>query len=369
MFSNKNMLDFLIVGAGFYGSVLARELKNAGKKVKIIEKRDHIGGNCYTENVRGIHVHRYGPHYLHTNKKNVWEYVNRFADFHNNLPRIKASYKNNLYSFPVNLFTLNQIYGVKTPTEAAKLLESLRVDIPNPKNLEEFVISKVGKKLYSMFYEGYSTKQWNRHPSQIPASAGRRVPIRLTFDDSYHSDTTYQGLPINGYTALFENLLKGIDVELNVDFQQIKSNWRNEAKHLIYSGCIDAFYDFAFGKLDYRSLKHEVKTLENTDFQGTAQVNYTDMAVPYTRIIEHKHFQQNNQSLNHTVLTYEYPMDYDSVNEPFYPIGDEVNNAKYQQYKALLEPDVTIGGRLGTYKYIDMDDTVQMALIQANKLF
>jgi UDP-galactopyranose mutase len=364
------MLDFLIVGSGIYGSVLARELTDAGKKVRVLEKRNHIGGNCYTENVNGIHVHKYGPHYFHTNKKNVWNYVNRFADFTNYSPRVKVLHQSKLYSFPINLFTLHQLFGVTTPNEAKSVLESKQVPIENPQSLEEFVVSKVGWELYHIFYEGYSTKQWGCHPSKIPASVGRRIPIRYTMDDSYHSDTKYQGIPSDGYTAMFEEMLEDIDVELNVDFLQIKDQWRKEAKQLIYSGCIDSFYDCRFGKLDYRSLRHETQYHENLDFQGAAQINYADAKFAFTRVIEHKHFQHNAANLEHTVVTHEYPAEFDGTNEPFYPIGDDLNQGKYQQYKALLteEPDVTIGGRLGSYKYTDMDDVVQMALMQSQKL-
>lgn len=364
------MLDFLIIGSGLYGSVLARELTDAGKKVRVLEKRSHIGGNCYTENVDGIHVHKYGPHYFHTNKKNVWSYVNQFADFTNYSPRVKVLHRKKLYSFPINLFTLHQLFGVTTPDDAKRVLEEQRVPMQNPRNLEEFVVSKVGWELYRIFYEGYSTKQWGRHPSAIPASVGRRIPIRLSMDDSYHSDTKYQGFPEDGFTSMFDNMLRGIDLELNVDFLQIKSDWRKESKHLIYSGCIDSFFDYRFGKLDYRSLRHETQRFDDKDFQGCAQINHSDLETPFTRVVEHKHFQHNASTLSHTVVTHEYPVIFDGVNEPFYPIGDDTNQDKYQQYRDLLadEPDVTIGGRLGSYKYMDMDDVIQMALFQSQKI-
>lgn len=364
------MLDFLIVGSGLYGSVLAHELNKLNYRVRVIEKRDHIGGNCFTENIRDIHVHKYGPHYFHTNNKSIWDYVNKFTEFSNISPRVKVCHQDQLYSFPVNLFTLYQLYGVKTPNEAKLLLEHEREKITNPANMEEFVVSKIGWKLYRIFYEGYSTKQWGKHPSQIPASIARRIPIRFTMDDSYYLDSKYQGVPVKGYTDIFNNMLADIDVELNVNFNQFKSHWRNEAKHLIYTGCIDDFFDFQFGRLEYRSLKHDTQILEDTDFQGAIQINYTDLHIPYTRIIEHKHFQSNSADLKHTVVTHEYPENFDGSNDPFYPISDECNNTMYHKYRSLLchEPEITIGGRLGSYKYIDMDDTIAMALNQVKKL-
>ena len=360
--------DFLIVGAGLFGSVMARELTDSRFKVLILEKRNHIGGNCYTENVDGIHVHKYGPHYFHTNNTDVWKYVNKFTDFYTNLPRVKVSHENKLYSFPINLLTLHQIYGVKTPQEAKELLNNERVNILNPSNFEEYVISQVGWKLYHIFYEGYTTKQWGRHPSKLPASIARRIPIRYTMDDTYHSNAKYQGVPIDGYTKFFENLLSGINIELNVDFIGIKNNWRSMAKKLIYSGCIDSFFDYQFGNLEYRSLRHETKIVQG-DYQGSAQINYTDINVEYTRTIEHKHIQHEGSLFNHSVVTNEYPVEYDGKNEPFYPIGDMENNVKYNQYKKLLEKekDVIISGRLGKFKYIDMDFTINMALNQTIK--
>jgi UDP-galactopyranose mutase len=365
------MLDYLIVGSGLYGSVLARELTDCGKKVRVLEKRNHIGGNCYTENVRGIHVHKYGPHYFHTNKVSVWSYVNRFVNFYTNVPRVKAKYRERLYSFPVNLMTLHQVYGVNTPSEAQAILSQVKEPIDNPKNFEEFVVSKVGWDLYRMFYEGYTTKQWGRHPRELPAYIAKRIPIRFTANDTYHEDAFYMGIPMNGYTELFERLLKDIDIELNTDFFAYKTGWwRSKAKHLIYSGCIDQFYDYRFGRLEYRSLRQETQVIKNHDFQGTAQINYSDLDIPYTRIIEHKHIQYNGSNISDTVVTHEYPEEYDGRNEPFYPINSDSNQAIYRQYKNLLdgEKDVTIGGRLGAYRYMDMDDVIQMALIQADKL-
>jgi UDP-galactopyranose mutase len=365
------MLDYLIVGSGLYGTVMAYELAARGKKVKILERRDHIGGNCYTENVGGIHVHRYGPHYFNTNKMNVWRYVNNFVDFYTSLPRVKVNYEGKLYSFPINLLTLHQMYGVKTPAEAEELIKKLRKDVPNPANFEQFVISQVGFQLYQTFYEGYTIKQWGRHPRELPASIAKRIPIRTTMDDTYHGSSQFQGVPLKGYTELFEVMLDGIDVELNADFFAHKAGWwRHHAKHLIYSGCVDAFFDYRFGRLDYRSLRHESHTHQNCDFQGTAQVNYTSKDVPYTRIIEHKHIQYEGHRIPDTIVTYEYPQEFDGKNEPFYPINDQTNEKMFGQYQELMREttDVTFGGRLGTYKYLDMDDVIQMALIHSARL-
>lgn len=357
------MFDYLIVGSGIFGSVCARELTDLGYKCLVLEKRDHIGGNCYTENIDGINVHRYGPHIFHTSDKKVWDYINRFADFNNFSYRPKVNYKGKLYSFPINLMTLYQVYGVTTPDEAFRKLEDIKVSIENPKNLEEWILSQVGPELYNMFVKGYTKKQWKRDPKDLPASIIRRLPIRLSFDDNYFEDT-YSGIPIGGYTQIFENLLKGIEVKLNTDYFENREYFDSIGKKIIYTGPIDKFYSYEYGKLDYRSLRFETVSLNMSDYQGVACVNYTDEEVPFTRIVEHKHFEFGKQK--NTVITFEYP---ESSGEPYYPINDNKNNEIYKKYKNLMgkETKYIFGGRLADYKYYDMHQVIASALTKVSK--
>lgn len=360
--------DYLIVGAGFYGSVIAHELHKKNKKVLVVDKRDHIGGNAYTKKIEGIDVHMYGIHLFHTNNKHVWDYVSQFTDFYNCTPRIKVNYKNKIYSFPINLMTLHQVYGVVTPEEAQIKLASLVKECPKPANLEEWIVSQVGQELYEIFVKGYTTKQWGKPPHELPASIIKRLPIRLFYDDTYHHNAKYQGIPVDGYTPIFEKMLEGIDVKLNYDFLSVKNNWTDIADYLVYSGPIDAFFDHCYGRLEYRGLRHESKVLDGS-YQGCAQINFTDEEVPYTRIIEHKFIQPYNTS-DKTVVTWEYATDVSEGIEPFYPVTIEVNNQIYDKYVELSKTltNVKIGGRLGKYVYIDMDQTIAMALNDVEKL-
>jgi UDP-galactopyranose mutase len=355
------MYDYLIVGAGLFGSICARELTNDGKKVLVIDKRNHIGGNCYTSNEGGINVHTYGPHIFHTNNKQVWDYINQFVEFNHFTYRPKVKYDNNIYSFPINLMTLYQIYGVSTPSQAESILELERIHNNEPNNLEEWILSQVGTKLYETFIKGYTTKQWGRDPKYLPVSIIKRLPIRLTYDDNYFNDR-YQGIPIGGYTQIFDKLLDDIDVKLGVDYFKDELPKHNR---IIYTGPVDMFYNYIHGKLEYRSLRFENEYLDINDYQGNAAINYTDINIPYTRIVEHKHFEFGKQK--HTIITREYPT---TEGEPYYPINDKLNNDRYNLYKSLMDKEnrVIFGGRLADYKYYDMHQVIASALHQVKIL-
>jgi UDP-galactopyranose mutase len=361
------MYDYLIVGSGMFGSVCARELTDKGYKCLVIEKRNHIGGNCYTENKDGINIHKYGAHIFHTSNKEIWDYINKFAKFNNFVNHVKVNYNGQIYSFPVNMMTLHQIYGVTTPEQAKKKLDEVRIHNENPKNLEEWILSQVGKEIYEIFIKGYTTKQWGRHPVDLPSSIIKRLPIRFTYDDSYYG-LDYQGVPIGGYTQIFEKLLDGIEVRLNEDYLQNKESLNNVAKKVIYTGSIDAYYNYCFGNLNYRSLKFETERIEIPDYQGNAVVNYTELHVPFTRILEHKHFDPVNT--NFTYITREYPREYGEGLEPYYPINDKVNTPIYEKYKTLTEKEsnVIFGGRLAEYRYYDMHQVIGSALHTCKKL-
>lgn len=359
--------DYLIVGAGLFGSVFAYEANKKGKKCLVIDKRNHIAGNIYTEEIEGIQVHKYGAHIFHTSNENVWNYINQFAKFNRYTNSPIARYKDELYNLPFNMNTFNKLWGVFTPSEAKQKIEQERnnANISQPQNLEEQAISLVGKTIYEKLIKGYTEKQWGQKCTELPSFIIKRLPVRFTYDNNYFNDT-YQGIPIGGYTQIVEKLLHGIDVKLNYDYFEHKNELNNISQKIIFTGPIDKFYDYKFGKLEYRSLKFETEILDTDNYQGNAVVNYTEFEVPYTRIIEHKHFEFDNKS-NKTVITREYP-DFASENkEIYYPINNDKNNSLYEKYKILSKNDKSIifGGRLGQYKYYDMHKVIEEALICA----
>ena len=367
------MYDYLIVGAGLYGAVFAREATEAGKKVLVVDKRPNIAGNVYTEDVEGIKVHVYGAHIFHTNNREVWDYVNRFAAFNRFTNSPVANYKGELYSLPFNMYTFNRMWGVVTPEEAAAKIAEQRKEISGePKNLEEQAISLVGRDIFEKLVKGYTEKQWGRDCKDLPAFIIRRLPVRLTFDNNYFN-ALYQGIPTEGYTKLVERLLDGIEVRLNCDYLENREALDRQAERVVYTGPIDAFYGFRLGTLEYRSVRFETELLDQPNFQGNAAVNYTDRETPWTRIIEHKWFtfgrdEQGNE-LPKTVISREYSAEWKPGDEPYYPVNDEKNSALYQQYKALAgrEEKVVFGGRLGEYKYYDMDQVIAAALQKAEE--
>jgi UDP-galactopyranose mutase len=358
--------DFLIVGSGLFGSVFAHEAKKNGKKSLIIDKRDHIGGNCYSENVDGINVHKYGPHIFHTNDKQIWDWIQQFGEFNNYKHSPKVNYNDKIYSFPINLLTLQQLWGVKTPEEAENKLNEVKVNIDSPKNLEEWILSQVGVEIYETFIKGYTIKQWDKDPKELPTSIIKRLPIRTNFDDNYFFDK-YQGIPKDGYTKLFENMLTGIEVKLNVDYFKEKEKWDSICDKIVFTGKIDEFFGYKFGELEYRSLKFVEKKFDTPDYQGCSIVNYTDQKIPYTRITEHKHFDGANSDV--TWITKEFPSKYKKGDVPYYPINNDENNKKYNEYKKLAEstPNVIFGGRLAEYKYYDMHQIIASAITKLKK--
>ena len=355
--------DYLVVGAGLYGAVFAHEAKAAGKNVLVIDKRGHIAGNVYTEKMEDINVHRYGAHIFHTNNKRVWEYVNRFAEFNRFTNSPVANYKGELYSLPFNMYTFNKMWGVVTPQEAADRIEQQKREagITEPKNLEEQAISLVGRDIYEKLIKGYTEKQWGRPCDQLPSFIIRRLPVRLTFDNNYFN-ALYQGIPMGGYTAMVANMLKGIEVKLGVDYLENKAELDAMADKVIYTGAIDAYFGYALGALEYRSVRFETEVLDIPNFQGNAAVNYTDAETPWTRIIEHKWFEFGTQPK--TVISREYSSEWKPGDEPYYPVNDEKNGELYKKYKELAdkEENVIFGGRLGEYKYYDMDAVIASVL-------
>ena len=366
--------DYLIIGAGLYGAVFARQATDAGKKVLVLDKRDHIAGNVYTEKVEGIDVHRYGAHIFHTNNKEVWNYVNRFAEFNRFTNSPVANYKGELYSLPFNMYTFNKMWGVVTPEEARAKIEEQRraAGITEPKNLEEQAISLVGTDIYEKLIKGYTQKQWGRPCAELPSFIIKRLPVRFTFDNNYFN-ALYQGIPVGGYTRLVENLLDGIEVRLNVDYLRDKPALDALAERVVYTGPIDAYFAYSLGSLEYRSVRFETELLDTPNFQGNAAVNYTDADSPYTRIIEHKWFtfgkDEAGNDLPKTVISREYSSEWHPGDEPYYPVNDAKNSALYAKYKALAEKEQNIlfGGRLGEYKYYDMDAVIAAALSAAEK--
>jgi UDP-galactopyranose mutase len=361
------MYDFLIVGCGLFGATFASKAKENGRKCLIIDSRNHIGGNCYTENIEGINIHKYGPHIFHTNNDDIWKYVNTFTEFNSYINRPKVSFKNKIYSFPINLFTLYQLWGVSKPEDAIKKLNEAKIDIKNPSNLEEWILSQVGEEIYYTFIYGYTKKQWQTDPKNLPSSIIKRLPIRTDFNDNYFFDK-HQGIPIGGYTKMIQNMLENVEIILNENYFDKRDYWNSKAKIIIFTGKIDEFYEYKYGKLEYRSLNFEMQKFLIKDFQGNAVVNYTEENVPYTRIIEHKHFEFGNQ--DYTFITKEYPTDFNVNKIPYYPINDEKNNEIYKMYLNLNKTNsqVIFGGRLAEYKYYDMHQIIGSALNKFSKL-
>ena len=368
------MYDYLVVGAGLFGAVFAHEAKKNGKSVLVIDKRPNIAGNIYTEKVEGINFHKYGAHIFHTNDTGVWNYITQFATFNRFTNSPVANYKGELYSMPFNMYTFNKMWGVVTPEEAAEKIEEQKSEITGePKNLEEQAISLVGRDIYEKLVKGYTEKQWGRDCKELPAFIIKRLPVRLTFDNNYFN-ALYQGIPVGGYTKMVENMLDGIEVRLNVDFLKEREKYEALADRIIYTGAIDAYFDYALGNLEYRSVRFENEILDIPNFQGNAAVNYTDRETPWTRIIEHKWFEfgkdEAGNDLPKTVISKEYSSEWKPGDEPYYPVNDEKNNKLYQEYKKMSEKEenVIFGGRLGEYKYYDMDVTIRSALNLAESL-
>ena len=355
--------DYLIVGAGLFGAIFAHEAKKAGKKVLVIDRRDHIGGNIYTKEVAGINVHEYGAHIFHTSNKEIWQYIQQFAEFNRYTNSPIAIYKDEVYNMPFNMNTFSRLWNIKTPKEAQEIIEKQRREagISKPENLEEQAISLVGKDIYEKLVKGYTQKQWGRKCTDLPSFIIKRLPVRFTYDNNYFNDL-YQGIPIGGYTKIVKKMLKGIEVRLNCDFFENRNELENLAKKIVFTGMIDQYYDYKYGTLEYRSLKFETELLDEENYQGNAVVNYTEYEVPYTRIIEHKHFEYGTQEK--TVITREYPATWKKGDEPYYPMNDEKNNDLHNKYKALAdqEKNVIFGGRLGLYKYYDMHNVIDEAL-------
>ena len=364
------MCDFLIVGSGLFGAVTACEFTKRGKKCLVLDKRPHIGGNVYTESVNGIHVHKYGAHIFHTSNKRVWDYVNSFVEFNRYTNSPVANYKGRLYNLPFNMNTFYQMWGVTTPEQAKAKIEEQRREsgITNPQNLEEQAISLIGKDIYYALIKGYTEKQWGRKATELPAFIIKRLPVRFTFDNNYFNDS-YQGIPMGGYTGLVEKMLEGVEVRLGVDYLENRAYFDSIADKVIYTGEIDRFFDYRFGHLEYRTVSFETELLEGVaNYQGNAVINYTDAEIPYTRIIEHKHFEFGQQP--DTVISKEYSTEWKPGDEPYYPVNDEKNSELYKRYKSLADAQtkVLLGGRLAEYRYYDMHQVIERALEQVEKL-
>ena len=369
------MYDYLVVGAGLYGAIFAHEAKKANKSVLVLEKRPNIAGNVYTEKIEGINVHKYGAHIFHTNNENVWNYVRKFAEFNRFTNSPVANYKGELYSMPFNMYTFNKMWGVVTPEEAANKIAEQRKEITvEPQNLEEQAISLVGRDIYEKLVKGYTEKQWGRDCKDLPAFIIKRLPVRLTFDNNYFN-ALYQGIPIGGYTKMVKNMLNGIEVRLYTNYLSDRLKYNNLAKKIVYTGAIDEYFDYQFGNLEYRSVRFENEILDIPNFQGNAAVNYTDKETPWTRIIEHKWFEfgkdEEGNDIPKTVISREYSSEWKVGDEPYYPVNDEKNSNLYKKYKelALQEKNVIFGGRLGEYKYYDMDKTIEAALDRCRNEF
>ena len=366
--------DYLVVGAGLFGAIFAYEANKAGKNVLVIDRRPHVGGNIYTEEVEGIQVHKYGAHIFHTSDKEVWDYIQQFAEFNRYTNCPVARYKDELYNLPFNMNTFSKMWGIKTPEEAKEIIDRQikEAGIKEPANLEEQAISLVGRDIYEKLIKGYTEKQWGKRASELPSFIIRRLPVRYVYDNNYFNDQ-YQGIPIGGYTQIIEKMLEGVEVRLGVDFFEDREILESESDHIVFTGMIDAFYDYCYGELEYRSLRFETETLDMENYQGNAVVNYTEYEIPYTRIIEHKHFEYGCQggygntgtpAIQKTVITREYPAAWEKGAQPYYPMNDEKNNALYERYRELAEKEehVIFGGRLGMYRYYDMHQVIAEAL-------
>ncbi len=366
----KMKYDYLIVGAGLYGAVFARQMTDAGKKCLTIDRRDHIAGNIYSENIARIELHKYGPHIFHTDKEDVWEYVNRFADFNHFTYCPVANYKGELYHLPFNMDTFHAMWGVNTPEEAEEMLAKQRAEFAEiePKNLEEQALKLVGRDIYEKLIKGYTEKQWGRPCSELPAFIIKRLPVRMTYDNNYFNHP-HQGIPVGGYTAFVEKILDGIEVRLKEDYLSDRKGYDDLANAVIYTGQIDEYYDYRFGALQYRSLRFETEILDMDNYQGVAGMNFTDAETPYTRIVEHKHFEFGKGNPGHTVITREYSKEWTKGSEAYYPVNDAGNAALYETYRELAEKEkkVRFGGRLGTYRYMDMDQVIHEALADSER--
>lgn len=355
--------DYLIVGSGLFGSVFAREMTDNGYKCLVIEKRNHIGGNVYTSNEEGINVHKYGAHIFHTSNEKVWDYINKYAKFNRFTNSPIANYKGELYNLPFNMNTFHEMWNIKTPQEAISIIENQKKEagIKNPKNLEEQAISLVGRDIYEKLIKGYTEKQWGKKCTELPSFIIKRLPVRLTYNNNYFNDL-YQGIPIGGYTQIIEKLLDGIEVKLNTDFFNDREKWENIADKILFTGMIDQYYDYVYGELEYRGLRFESETLNIDNYQGNAVINYTDSETPFTRIIEHKHFEGSNSPK--TIITHEYPQNWERGMEAYYPVNNDKNNKLFDKYQKLAENEENIifGGRLGMYKYYNMDQIIDEAL-------
>jgi UDP-galactopyranose mutase len=364
--------DYIIIGAGLFGSIFAHELNKHGKKVVVIDKRPHIGGNCFTEKFEDYHIHKYGPHIFHTSQKYIWDYINQFTEFTNYSHRVKANSNGQIYSLPINLLTINQIWpNIITPEQAKSKISQELIPCYNPKNLEDHILSMVGPTIYEKLIKGYTSKHWGKDPKDLPTSIIKRLPIRYTFNDRYyHDNDIYEGLPIDGYTPIFQKMLKGIEVHLGIDYFKDRSYWDSKAKKIIFSGQIDQYFDYMFGDLEYRTLDFK-NIIAGHDIQGVSQMNYPDSNIPWTRVIQHKYFTSSKSSKDY--VTYESSRSYNKLSEkdePYYPMNDENNNQIYYKYRSFLDKqcnNIIIGGRLGNYRYYDMDMTIGNALSNVKK--
>ena len=361
--------DYLIVGAGLYGAVMAHELKKKGKKCLVIDRRDHIAGNIYCEDIEGIHVHKYGAHIFHTSDKKIWDYMNQFAEFNNYINSPVAVYKDELYNLPFNMNTFSKMWNIRTPQEAKEIIEKQRKEtgITDPQNLEEQALFLGGRDIYEKLIKGYTEKQWGRKCTELPAFIIKRLPFRFVYDNNYFNDR-YQGIPVGGYTAIVEKMLEGTEVRTGIDFFEFRKENPEIAEKIIFTGMIDEYYDYKLGVLEYRSVRFEQERYEMENYQGNAVVNYTDREVPYTRIIEHKHFEYGKQPV--TIISKEYSSEWHKGDEPYYPVNNEKNNLLYEKYRQLAESEnnVIFGGRLGNYKYYDMDKVIEAALDKIEEL-